>query len=112
MRRVRCPKCGRVHEIPPDHPDGRFFLPCGEDHDLVIWVSGGMVREVDVAESVFAKVGFELIPERAPLTPSWVDMDRVRALLSGRVRPSSEDIDVLMLLEELGVVRRKARAVT
>ena len=110
MRRVRCPRCGRVHEIPPNHPDGRFFLPCGEDHDLVIWVDGGMVREVDVAESVFARVGFELIPDKAALAPSWIDMERVRALLAGRVRPTSEDIDVLMLLEELGVVRRKSAA--
>ena len=104
MRRIRCPKCGRVFElrVGPE-ATGRFYLPCSADHILVIWLDRGMVREVEVAES--APRGWELVEELVDAAPSWVDLGRVRMVVSGQVPPSPEDEAVLRLLREIGLLR-------
>ena len=105
-REIACPICRDRHR--PSLKQGWNFIPCREDHGIVIYVDeSGNIREVHGAVLSATAGGLEIVESRLHLVPRWIDIDRIRAVIEGRVRPSEADRAAISLLMNMGILRRK-----
>jgi len=106
-REITCPICGQKHRPPLSR--GWNFVPCKPDHGIVVFVDeGGSVREVHGASLSETSSGLTLDERRLHLVPKWVSVDRIRAIVEGRARPTEADRAAMSLLLNLGILKRRA----
>jgi len=105
-REIACPLCGVRHR--PPLKQGWNFIPCKEDHGIVVYVDeAGDIREIHGAAFSPTAGGLEIVESKLHLVPRWIDIDRVRAVIEGSVRPSEADRAAISLLMNMGILRRR-----
>jgi len=105
-REITCPICGQRHRPPLSR--GWNFVPCSQDHGIVVFVdSGGNVREVHGASLSKASSGLVLEEGKLHLVPKWINVDRIRAVIEGKASPTEADRAGISLLLNLGILKRR-----
>ena len=105
--KITCPYCGRIHDLLiSEH--GRYTVECG-NHTIVIYVDEDlMVRDIQVAlRGTMLPFSLEIDDKKVKHAPSFVNMNRVKKIISGEISATDNDMLVIDMLIQLGILKRK-----